>query len=237
MSSTNNKKKILIIDDDRVWGRVLSEFLKLNSYSAIYTTQGATALDAVKTYRPDCILLDFHLKDMEADAVCEKIRSDPNTKSSPIIIVSADPNEEITSYQKCMADNFILKGTNLNLITAAIESLLRRLRLDEAIIEQGDLRLESKTHLLYRNSKPLFHLSTEQFRLFFLLLQNANTFVSEAEISRHLYPHDQDTEFSDAIKMLVYRLRVKLGPQLGRRIKNKRNLGWIYVQPNNRRKK
>jgi len=54
--------------------------------------------------------------------------------------------------------------------------------------------------------------------------------VNERIISDELYDNKTQADRYDAIKMLVYRLRSKLGPQLCRRIKNKRNQGWSYLQ-------
>lgn len=225
------KTTLLVVDDDPVWVKFLSNYLTLNNYSVFSSLRATRAHEEARNCRPDCVLLDFHMPDAEADEVCRVLRADKELCHVPIIIVSADPCEEINAYAKCQADNFILKDVNLKRITAAIESLLRRVDWDKSNVEDGDLRLETETHLLYRNSKPLFHLSPYQFQLLALLIQNVNEFVPEETLNKRIYNHSADTDHYDAIKMLLHRLRVRLGPQLGRRIKNKRRLGWIYLRP------
>lgn len=229
-------QKVLVIDDDTAWLRVISDFLRLKGYSVRAESRGRKTAEAALEFRPDCILLDFHMADMEADLVCRELRSDERLKATPVIIVSADPDEEVNAYAACQADNFLLKGPRLDRITAAMDSLLRRISWDSRDVESGDLRLESESHTLYRNSKPLCRLSAEQFQLLRLLLEKARSFVSERQISEALFEPGALEDTHDAVKMVVYRLRIKLGPQLGRRIKNKRNLGWIYLQPQAGRK-
>lgn len=219
------------MDGDRVWANGLADAFKKRGYSAFYIPHGLGALPAAQNYRPDCIVMNFDMPGAEADAVCGGIRAYRDFKYLPIIIVSADLAHEIHAYAKCRADIFIKKSYDFGKITAAAENLLRRISWHGDSVERGDLRLESKNHVLYRNSRPLFRLSSEQFQLLFLLLQKEGSFVDEQAISEELYDHSAQADYYDAIKMLVYRLRARLGPQLGRRIKNKRAQGWIYLRP------
>ena len=230
-------KKILIVDGERAWADGLSDYLKARGYSTFSIARSLGALQAAQNYHPDCIILDFNMPDAKADLICREIRSDKEFNHLPIIIVSTDPNKEIDSYMKCRADNFIIKSYDFLRITSAIESLMRRISWSRSSIERGDLCLDSRNQTLYRNSRPLFRLSPEQFQLLFLLLQKEGSFVNEKIISEELYDHNGPPDPYDAIKMLVYRLRSKLGSQLGRRIKNKRNQGWIYINPPDLQKK
>ncbi len=231
MTHTALHKNILIIDGDPAWANGLADSLKEHGYSTFHIAHSLGALQAAQNYRPDCIVMNFHMPGAEADIVCQQIRSDKDFKHLPIIIVSTDPDKEMSAYAKCRADIFILKSNEFLKITSAVENLMRRVNSNLSYIERGDLRLESKTQTLYRNYRPLFRLSPEQFQLLFLLLQKEGAFVNEQIISEELYDHNGPPDPYDAIKMLVYRLRTKLGPQLGRRIKNKRSQGWIYLQP------
>ena len=231
MTYASRRKKILIIDGEHAWATGLSIFLKARGYSTFSIAHSVGANQAANNYRPDCIILDFNIPDAKADVVCKEIRRDKEFRYLPIIIVSTDPDKEINAYVNCCADIFILKSYDFLRIASAIESLLRRISWGRSSIERGDLRLDSKTQTLYRNSRPLFHLSQVQFQLLFLFLQKEGVFLNEEVISEELYDHNAPAYHHDAVKMLVYRLRCKMGSQLGRRIKNKRNQGWIYIQP------
>ena len=112
-----------------------------------------------------------------------------------------------------------------------VESMLRRVSWERGIIEKGDLRLETENLLVFRNSKSFVRLSLEQFRFLFILIVRSPCFVSEDDILEFLSGAGITPDKLDALRGLAARLRAKLGPRLGRRIKNKSSSGWIYVQP------
>jgi len=114
---------------------------------------------------------------------------------------------------------------------AAIQSLLRRVAWDRGILEKGDLRIEAATGMVSRYGKPVVHLSDERFQLLALLVGRSPKFVTEEEIIQTVLHAEPLANKNGAVKVLVCRLRHDLGLQIGRRLKNKRNQGWIYVQP------
>lgn len=63
-------------------------------------------------HRPDCILLDFHLKDGNAVDVCAALKNGAERPKFPVIVVSSDPDAEITAYAECGAAYFVLKGSH-----------------------------------------------------------------------------------------------------------------------------
>lgn len=63
-------------------------------------------------HKPDCILLDFHLKDGDAVDVCAALKNGAERPRFPVIVVSSDPTAEITAYAECKAEYFVLKGSH-----------------------------------------------------------------------------------------------------------------------------
>lgn len=103
------KQKILVIDDDPYWHRLLGRiFAGYEVFSAVSCAEG---VDKAAFHRPDCILLDFHLNDGDAVLVCSELRKNEAVKGIPVIVVSSDPAAEIIAYAECRARCFILKGT------------------------------------------------------------------------------------------------------------------------------
>lgn len=104
------QKKILVIDDDLFWHRLLKRLL------TDYDVQGAASCEdgvrMAEKHKPDCILLDFHLKDGDAVDVCAALKNDGGRPKFPVIVVSSDPGAEITAYAECKADYFVLKGSH-----------------------------------------------------------------------------------------------------------------------------
>ena len=226
-----NRRKVLIVDDDKAWLRSVSIFFKFFKYDVRAASTCAEGLDLARQHRPNCILLDFHLPDAEADFFCSRIRADQNLKKTPIIIVSVDGEQECGSYLKCEADGFVMKGGPLNTIRMMVESMLRRVCWERGIIEKGDIRLETENLMVFRDLKPLVRLSLEQFRFLFLLIEKSPCFVDENDILEFVFSAYIAPEKFDSLRGLASRLRAKLGRRLGRRIKYKSSSGWIYTQP------
>lgn len=79
----------------------------------------------MRELRPDCVVLDFHLEDGDASAVCGEIRGDAVLGVTPILIFSSDPEVESEAYLECRADRFIRKGASvMSCLCKAIEEVL-----------------------------------------------------------------------------------------------------------------
>ena len=228
-------KSLLIVEDDWYVLDVLSRFFASCRYTVHTAGTCADALRLSAAHAPDCLLLDFHLKDGKGDRVCRAIRADGRLKHTPIVMLSVDPTKELDSYREYQADAFILKGAPLEKVKAVVESVLRRVGWDRGILVSGDLRLEAADLSVYRDARLLVRLSQEQFHLLFLLLERSGSFVGEDLIAGHVLKNRRGLDNSDAVRALACRLRRKLGPQIAGRIKNRRENGWIYIQPRDRK--
>ncbi len=222
---------LLAVDDNEAWLRTLTRWFAPLGYKIHTATTCRDAVTMTETLRPDCLLLDYHLDDGTAEDVCDYVRNHENLKKTPIIVISIFEDKEQTAHGQCQADAFIYKCTSLENIQWKVESLLRRVNWERGVTLKGDLRLETTDYQVFRDSKHVTNLSRDQFELFTLLLEKSPDFVSDNEITKRLFGSDLSIDRCDAIRALAHRLRKKLGPQLGRRIKNKANLGWIYIQP------
>lgn len=106
------QKKILVIDDDLFWHRLLKRLFGEMDYDVHTAASCEDGVRLAETHRPDCILLDFHLKDGDAVDVCTALKADGGRPKFPVIVVSSDPGAEITAYAECRADYFVLKGSH-----------------------------------------------------------------------------------------------------------------------------
>ena len=227
-------RTLLAVDDNEAWLRTLTRWFAPLGYNIHTATTCRDAMTMTETLQPDCLLLDYHLDDGTAEDVCDYVRSHEKLKKTPIIVISIYEDKEQTSHGQCQADAFIYKCTSLENIQWKVESLLRRVNWERGLTIKGDLRLEAANNQVFRDSKPIACLSQDQFDLFTLLLEKSPDFVSEEDIAKRIFSTDFAADKCDAIRGLAQRLRKKLGQQLGRRIKNKANLGWIYMQPSPR---
>jgi len=227
--------KLLIIDDNPAWLCLAVAAFSSDKYKIYTAGSCSVGLKQFYTYRPDCVLLDYLLPDANADKFCQKVRSSEKLERTPIIIVSGENVWELPAYTGCLADGFVLKEGDFQKTRAILEALMRRVNWDRGVLKVGDIKLKKEGFNVFRYTKLVATLSSKQFKLFYLLMQESSGFISEAELSKYLYNSDFPPDNEDSIRGLIARLRKKLGSQLGCRIKNKSRLGWIYLQPRLRR--
>lgn len=124
------KRKILIIDDDLVWHKLLKRLLSKN-YDIHAAINCAEGVRMVEEYKPDCILLDFHLQDGDAVSVCSELRRNGKELDTPVVVVSSDAGAEITAYAECRAAYFVLKGSQT---MAELPTIVGKLLLNDEVV-------------------------------------------------------------------------------------------------------
>ena len=122
----SGKKRVLIVDDDEAIIEMLSDLLTRDGRFDVRTaSNGFDAGAATKEFRPDILLLDFMLPDINGNIVCQRVRSDPELENTKIIMVSgAVSPAEIESLRAAGADEFIKKPFDvMKLIDRMVELL------------------------------------------------------------------------------------------------------------------
>jgi class 3 adenylate cyclase/CheY-like chemotaxis protein len=138
------KARILAVDDQPHNLRLLVDLLSAKGYEVVTAASGADALAKIGSERPDLVLLDVIMPDMNGYEVCRKIREMPETAVLPIVMITAlDPGEERVKGLDAGADDFLSKPINQPELLARVRSLLRIKQLYDTVQEQktqlGDL--------------------------------------------------------------------------------------------------
>ncbi len=106
-----NKKRIMIVEDDAVLRDVLSEKLEKNGYIVDRAEDGIIAMEKIRAIRPDCILLDILMPRMGGIEVLEELHADISLKSIPVIVISNSGQPiEIKRAQELGAREFLIKA-------------------------------------------------------------------------------------------------------------------------------
>jgi len=117
--------KILVVDDEEHIVMILKDSLEFSGFQVVTALDGQEALDMVKKESPDLIVLDIGMPRLDGWEVCRRLKSDENTRSIPIIILTAYAQ---TSDQKkgaqLGADRFITKPCDLTYLVEEINRLL-----------------------------------------------------------------------------------------------------------------
>lgn len=121
------KKRVLVVDDDDAVIDMFNDLLSRDGRFEIQTaTTGYDAGILTEQFRPDILLLDFKLPDVNGNVVCRTVRANPNYKHMRIVIISgvADP-DEVAELRAAGADEFIRKPFDINVVIHRIADLLK----------------------------------------------------------------------------------------------------------------
>ena len=121
------KKRVLVVDDDEAVVDMFNELLERDGRFEVRTA--STGYDAgilTEKFRPDVLLLDFKLPDINGNVVCRTIRSNPNYRHMKILIISgvADP-DEVAELKSAGANEFIRKPFDINAVIGRIAEMMK----------------------------------------------------------------------------------------------------------------
>ena len=115
--------KVLIVDDNELFRRMNAEFLKLDGHDILLARDGRETLAIVRSEQPDILLLDIMMPGLDGYEVCQQIKSDPDTKETFVVMLTAVAgSERFRSYQ-AGADEHITKP----IPSRELRELVRRL--------------------------------------------------------------------------------------------------------------
>ncbi len=122
------KKKILVIDDTEFMVKLISDILNDAGYEVISARRGAEGLLKVRSEKPDLVILDIVMPDMNGFEVCKILRDDESNNLMPIIILTAQDNEDdkLTALE-LGADDYIIKPFNPRELLSRVKNTLRRI--------------------------------------------------------------------------------------------------------------
>ena len=107
-------KRILICDDDPVILRLLQVNLELEGYEVLQAHHGEEALEVAAAEKPDLVILDIMMPGMDGLQVCHLLKSDPTTRSMPIILLSAKAgSQDVELGLRVGADDYLTKPPDL----------------------------------------------------------------------------------------------------------------------------
>ncbi len=176
------KTKILVIDDEMHIVELLKFNLETHNYEVDYAYDGIDGYIKAKENKPDLILLDWMLPNINGIDILKKIRSDKSLKHIPVIMLTAKNMEsDKVEGLEIGADDYITKPFSIKELLARISSVLRRYNIsgqsEESILSIGNLKLDLQKHEVYRGSEKI-ELTLKEFELLKLLIENKGKVLS-----------------------------------------------------------
>jgi two-component system, OmpR family, KDP operon response regulator KdpE len=223
---------VLAVDDDRALLRALRIGLSALGHNVLVASTGDQGISQAAIGTPDIIVLDLGLPDLDGMEVCHRIRQ---WSDVPIIVLSADGTEDrkIASLDGG-ADDYMTKPFGMGELEARIRVALRHRAVEgneEEVksIAVGPLELDLVHHEARVNAKPV-ELTTREFTLLVFLARHAGKICTHRMILEHVWgPHyGAETQY---LRVYVYRLRRKLGKELGRLLRTSAGVGYTLGEP------
>ncbi len=203
------EKTILIIDDDEDIAHTLKANLALDGYAVLTASTGRQGIDLTRESRPDLILLDLNLPDLDGIAICEILRRGVNV---PIIMLTArDTLSDKVLGLKSGADDYMVKPFEYLELSARITAMFNRF--DRSMIREKekiqDLVIDHKTRQVFIKGNPVSLTKTE-FRLLELFAAHPDSPLDRAFIEKQIWGDSLLYSNSRALDVHIQRLRKKI---------------------------
>ena len=225
------RSKIVVIEDEPDIVEVMCYNLQREGYQVSSTTRGDEGLELVRNQSPSLVILDLMLPGMDGLSVCQQIKSDSLTRSTPIIIVSAKGEEsDVVIGLGLGADDYIAKPFSPREMLARVKAVLRRGPLQEEQqkdrIVARDLVIDPGRHEV-RAAGKLVKLTATEFKLLHQLAsQPGRAYTREQLLNRVV--GEGVVVVDRNIDVHIRSVRKKLG-DLGEMIQTIRGVGYRFV--------
>lgn len=208
-------KKIALIEDDSDLAYTIQLNLEREGYGVEHFVNGQEGLIAVQRGQFDFLILDLNLPDLDGFTICRELRRDPHTQTLPILMLTARTGERdrITGLE-LGADDYLSKPFSVRELIARIAAILRRTGgrgEDEAIYDDGSLRVDAKTFRVHVNGDEV-KLARKEFELLWMLLRNRPAVVSRDRILTEVWQMAEDVE-TRTVDAHIRNLRKKIGKE------------------------
>ncbi|KOS63957.1 ATP-binding protein [Lysinibacillus sp. FJAT-14222] len=157
-----NDKRILVVDDDHVNIKVLTDALSLKGYTVIAVDNGFDAVDYIKTNQVDCMLIDLMMNGMSGYELCKQVRKQYDMLELPIIILTAIMKQsDLVLTLQVGANDYLQKPIAMDELFIRIESLLavRQSSIDAIEVEMNYLYSQVTPHFVYNTLNTIIGLS------------------------------------------------------------------------------
>ncbi len=234
--STDIKKKILIVEDEKPISEILEYTMLREGYDAVCSFDGAEALQLALDGNFDLILLDVMLPGLDGFEVCRRVREKLDT---PIIMLTAREEEaDKVMGLELGADDYMTKPFSHAELVSRIKANIRRYHgetralptgapVSENVIVIGDIRIDTKKYSVSKNGRDI-SLSKKEYDLLEFFAKNRGTVFQREEIMEKVWGYDGFYGDLRTVDVTLSRIRKKIeqNPAEPEYIQNKRGVGY-----------
>ena len=203
--------RILVVDDEPRYVRLMEANLISEGYEAIKAYDGQSAVEMVADSQPDLVLLDVMMPGLDGFGACERIRE---FSSVPIIMVTAKGEEQDRVRGLDVgADDYIVKPFSATEVLARVRAVLRRAQVSGSTFEQsvfshGNLRIDLARAEVFKDENMVF-LSATEYRLLLQFVHNQGNILTSEDLLVNVWGPEY-REDKEILWVSISRLRQKL---------------------------
>ncbi|MGV9771897.1 response regulator transcription factor [Streptosporangium sp. NPDC003464] len=222
--------RLLVVDDEPNIRELLSASLRRSGFEVVTAADGREAVHFAERIRPDLVVLDVMLPDMDGFAVAGRLREMGG--QVPVVFLTARDATDDKVAGLRVADDYVTKPFSLEEVLARIRAVLRRTRGDLDLpsrLQVGDLELDEEAHQVWRAGTPV-RLSPTEFKLLHYFMVNTGRVLSKAQILDHVWNYDFGGD-AGVVESYVSYLRRKVDVTEPRLIHTLRGVGYVLRLP------
>ncbi len=220
--------RVLVVDDEATLAELVSMALRLEGWEIRSAPDGTAAVRVAREFRPDAVVLDVMLPDIDGLEVLRRMRADLPTL--PVLFLTAkDAVEDRIAGLTAGGDDYVTKPFSLEEVTLRLRALLRRTGVTEAStgasIVVGDLTLDEDSREVHRGGE-LVDLTATEFELLRYLMRNPRRVLSKAQILDRVWHYDFGGQ-ANIVELYISYLRKKIDAGRAPMIHTMRGAGYV----------
>ncbi len=212
-TTTTDKSKVLVVDDEPQITRVLRTVLSSQGYQVRTAAEGESALSNFTEWRPELVITDLYMPHMDGIELCRRIRA---MSSVPIIVLSVK-GEEKTKVEALDsgADDYVTKPFGIDELLARVRAALRRGggESDLASFDVGEFRVDLEGRRVHARGQEV-RLTPKEFDLFVYMARHPNRVITHRTLLEAVWG-EASQEQPEYLRVFMGQLRKKLEPDPG----------------------
>ncbi|MBO0918937.1 response regulator transcription factor [Streptomyces laculatispora] len=220
--------RVLVVDDEAPLAELLSMALRYEGWEVRSAGDGTGAVRTARDFRPDAVVLDVMLPDMDGLAVLGRLRRE--LSDVPVLFLTArDSVEDRIAGLTAGGDDYVTKPFSLEEVVARLRGLIRRSGTaavrSESTLAVGDLMLDEDSHEVSRGGANI-HLTATEFELLRFLMRNPRRVLSKAQILDRVWNYDFGGQ-ANVVELYISYLRKKIDAGRTPMIHTRRGAGYL----------
>lgn len=205
----DKQRTILIADDDHSLRELIRFSLEAENYRVIQATNGTECLNLVRQHRPDLVIMDVIMPQMDGIETCAQLR---RFSQVPVLMLTAKKiqSEDVITGLDKGADDYIIKPFIMDELMARIRAILRRIPRSKRILFAGSraIQIDQQKREVFVRGKVM-DLTPTEYQILLTLAESAGQVVEHNQILRTVWGED-NSKNTEHLKVFVWHLRQKI---------------------------